>query len=143
MYKAITTTLFLSLSTTATATSLFGTGGSTTLLNVQEFSIEHLQYEALRDPYFPDHGQRDWVNRVNVNFKLGLFRYFYYDSEIFLAMDRSPQVRSAGLEYRAGLKVLPWLDLVKYHMSRHTLEEARPYRFPVADAFGFKIYFIK
>jgi len=134
--------LVLLTPSTLSAAPLFG-GSDYRLVEVQEFSLEHLQYEALRDPYFPDHSQTDWTHRVNVDFKLGLFRYFYFDSEIFMAMDRSPQVRSAGLEYTMGLEIFPWLDFTKYHMSRHTLEESRPGKFPVADAYGFKIHFIK
>lgn len=122
---------------------LFQTGGTYKLFEVEELSIEGLNYTAYRDSYFPDHSQTDFKHEVNTRFKVRILKSFYFENRYFMGIDNSPQVRHAGLEYTLGLEVFRWLDVVRYHMSRHVLEESRPYRFPVTDAFGIKINLIK
>jgi hypothetical protein len=114
------------------------------LFKVEEFSIEHLNYQANRDPYFPEHSQTDWQFMDNFNFKISILGSFYWQNRFHMSMDKPDhQIKSAGWEHTMGLEVFKWLDLVKYHHSRHVLEESRPYRFPVTDAWGFKINLIK
>lgn len=135
--------LLFILSSLALAEPLFRTGNSYSLFKVDELSVEALNYEAYRDPYFPDHGQTDFKHEVNTRFKVTLLNSIYFQNRYFIGIDNSPQVRHAGLEYTLGLEVFKWLDIVRYHMSRHVLEESRPHRFPVTDAYGIKLNLIK
>jgi hypothetical protein len=114
------------------------------LFKVEEFSIEHLQYEAYRDPYHPDYGQTDWNFKDNINFKISLLGSIYWQNRLHMSMDKiDHQIKDAGWEHTLGIEIFRWLDIVKYHHSRHVLEESRPYRFPVEDSYGFKINLIK
>lgn len=127
----------------AKAAPLFKPGNSYKLIEVEEMSVEALNYEAYRDPYFPEHGQNDFKHEINTRFKVRVLSAIYFENRFFMGIDNSPQVRHAGLEYTLGLEVFKWLDIVRYHMSRHVLEESRPFRFPVTDAYGVKINLIK
>lgn len=135
---------FLLLTATPSiAEPLFKSGNSYSLFKVEELSIEGLNYQAYRDPYFPDHAQTDFKHEVNTRFKVRVLNSIFFENRYFIGIDNSPQVRHAGLEYTLGLSVFRWMDIVRYHMSRHVLEEARPYRFPVTDAYGIRINLIK
>lgn len=110
-------------------------------LSVDKFYIEYRNYTALRDPYFP--GKEDWKRRGEFHFNLGLLNSrIYMENNLHLTMD-STQVREAGWEYTVGVRTFKWLDIVKYHHSRHSLEAVQSQRFPVEDSYGVRIFFIK
>lgn len=110
------------------------------VFKLEAMDFEHRKIEALRDPYFPN--KDDWNNSTNFHFRIGLLKAFYWDNVIHMEMDQS-QVRAGGWEWTMGLRVFSWMDVVKYHHSRHVMEESRQMKFPVEDSYGIKIYLIK
>ncbi len=111
-------------------------------LQLTEMSVEYFQYESRRDAYFPTHGPKDWVGGSKVRYTLGALKYFYWSNELHFSYDNSPQVREGGWAYEIGVKPFKWLDVYKSHHSRHSFEQVGSTRFPVEDAYGFRLNLI-
>ncbi len=113
-------------------------------LKLTEFSIEFYQYEGRRDPYFPDHKSEDWVGGSKTKYTLGAMKYFYFSNTLHFEYDNSPQVRSGGWIWEAGVRPFEWLEIYRHHWSRHSFEyiSTSVHRFPVEDAYGFRLNLI-
>jgi hypothetical protein len=116
---------------------------NTKFVTLEDMSVEYFKYETHRDAYYPDYpAQGRWEGGSRVNYTLGLLRGFYWRNTLFFSYEKQgAQIRDAGWDWEAGVRVVRWLDLYKYHRSSHGLEYVHPdnLRFPVTDTFGFRI----
>ncbi len=110
-------------------------------LKLTEMSVEYYKFDGRRDSYFPEHDERDWVAGSKVNYTLGVLKYFYWFNSLHFEMDNTPQIRSGGWEFEAGIKPFKWLDIYKHHHSQHVFEAVNSdgQRFPVVDSYGVRL----
>lgn len=121
-------------------------GQNTKILSLDEFSVEYFQYQARRDAYYPDYKtEGHWVGGSRVNYTLGIMRGLYMSNTLHFSYDNTPQVREGGWIYEAGVRVFKWLDVYKWHHSRHGMEYKHPdgLKFPVTDTYGVRFNLIK
>lgn len=106
-------------------------------LSVDESYAEFRKYESYRNTMTP--GKDDWEWTTEWHNTVSIYKRVFWDSNFHMSMDSS-QIRYAGLEYYLGVKIMPYLQAIKYHHSAHCLD-TNCGRFPVEDSYGFRVYF--
>lgn len=136
MLKALICILAMFDSTIAWGFDLGLSKGS--FLAVDESYIEWRKYEAYRNPYLPEKDDWQWVGEIHNT--VSAWKRLYWQTNIHMSMDES-QIKYGGLEYYLGVKIMPYLQAIKYHHSEHCFDKDCPSRFPVEDSYGFRLYF--
>jgi len=111
-------------------------------VSIKEMYIEYRDIETWRNPYYD--GKTDWKFTSDFQSTVEIYELLYHTNKFHFSMDDT-QIRHAGWEYYAGLKVTNWLKVFKYHHSEHMLEQVPTdgkRKFPVEDSYGFRVDFI-
>lgn len=106
-------------------------------LDVDESYMEWRKYEDWRNPNTPDKHDWDWTAEFHNT--VSLWKRLYWDTNFHMSMDSS-QIRWVGLEYYMGIRIMPWLHVIKYHHSQHCTDMDCG-KWPVEDSYGARLYF--
>ena len=117
------------------------------LIQLRELSITARQflpggsYPPITDNGLPD---RQLDKELGLHMDVDVLRYGYWTSDIHSMTDRTStgrgQFRLVGLEFGAGIRLAPGLELGYWHYSAHELDGISPWHFPLQDAVQFKFY---
>lgn len=111
-------------------------------IELQELSIDYKNYSALNsNAYDPLIYPEKIKEGIDIGINTDILKYGYFNSKVE-ALTTDAQYRDIGLELRAGVRLLPILDVGYYHHSSHVLDEPQPVFgiFPHEDAIELKLY---
>lgn len=103
--------------------------------DVDESYIEWRKYDSYRNLNTP--GKKDWDWTAEFHNTVSVWKRFYWDTNFHMSMDTT-QIRYVGFEYYMGLKVMPYLHLIKYHHSQHCTDMDCG-TWPVEDSYGMRV----
>lgn len=109
------------------------------LLELDELKVDWQRYYFPNfNPYYPSPKN----DEISLTARAVIGKVFFWDTQIHGWSD-SAQYRQVGLEVKLGLQVTRHLDLYYRHHSQHLLDKEGPNHFPVEDAFGVTLYFVR
>lgn len=115
------------------------------LLDVEKLDIEYLKLDPEnRDPKAPQY-TGSWGYRSSILWDVSIYHFLFWENRVHTASAGEGQsVKEVGWEYRAGIRIIPELDVLIYHHSQHLLDETTQIaqKFPVDNGYGFRIHFI-
>jgi len=85
---------------------------------------------------------------INLHLNTDLMKVGYFDNEIWGLMDKkksggASRFRVVGWNYRLGIRAISFLDLYYQHTSSHVLDKKPPFKYPVTDSWGVKLWFYR
>jgi len=119
---------------------------------LKELYLEHHKFNpGGRNPLINKNGLGKTIDReVSLYFNLGVFKYAFFDNQIYSLVDRnydqthSLQFRLIGWKADFGIHLFSFLDIGAHHFSKHQLDHnADNYlgKFPVEDSWFVRINF--
>lgn len=116
------------------------------VIELNELSLDYRNFKMINAN---SHNMLIWPSppkeAVNVNIKLDLFKYAYWNS-IIESLTNDSKYASIGLDTRLGVRVTEYLEVGIYHHSQHVLDRSYDYmngHFPEEDAVQIKLYLFK
>ena len=128
---------------------LIAAPASTEIFSLQEFYIHYKDFhEGSREPLIDWQEGRVLDREMSAVFNIDVMKYGYFNNKILGLMDRrakggDSKFRLVGWNYRLGTRVTPWLSFEYEHFSKHIMDKAPPWKFPVTDSYGIKLYFYR
>lgn len=117
--------------------------GATQAAAVDPFELEQvdIHYKRFapggRNPLFFSTEQKE---ELNFGVMTRVARFGFLNLKLHSMTDQF-QFHVAGLNFTAGVRVFPWLDIQTEHFSRHILDTSYPHQgFPVEDSVGLRLY---
>jgi hypothetical protein len=119
-------------------------------VQVDYLGISATQFQANRDPMTPDIGQDEYQARAALEMDLSVAKYLFWENRIHTESVAST-VKTVGWHWIAGIRFLPWLDVIHEHHSRHVMDQpqerynpetGKREKYPVEDSYGIRIHII-
>lgn len=117
---------------------------------LEEFSLLYNEFSSTSRHIWIDQLEDRRLNKeLSLIFDIGVWNgLLFWDNKIHGLMDkrrsdnRHERFRTVGWEFRFGFRPFEFLDIHYHHFSNHLLDYDWK-RFPVEDAIGAKIYFVR
>ncbi len=95
----------------------------------------------------PDIESKDWSTAVTFESGIETDNKRFYLAPVFHFESAYSKVVAVGLQFEAGLRVYPWLNLMAQHHSRHAADRENGSgsvtRYPLYDTIGVRIKFVQ
>ncbi len=122
------------------------------VLDLDSSSVEVSKFTCNREPMTPELECKDYVGRAAFNLDFRILEFAYWNNHIHTESVES-KVKTVGWKYELGIHIAPQFDVFFSHHSRHVMEseqyiyqdrndkELYRVRYPLEDAFGFRLKF--